>query len=55
MFHQGYILPLIDYGSSTWDTTSKSNNEILSKLQERVARFILNAPYDTASSEMFKT
>ena len=52
MFYQGYILPLIDYGSSTWGTTSKSNLERLSKLQKRAARIILNAPYDTASSVM---
>ena len=54
MFYQGYILPLIDYGSSTWGTTSRSNLERLSKLQKRAARIILNAPYDTASSDMFK-
>ena len=53
MFYQGYILPLIDYGSSTWGTTSRSNLERLSKLQKRAARIILNAPYDTASSDMF--
>ena len=55
MFYQGYILPLIDYGSSTWGTTSGSNLESLSKLQKRAARIILNAPYDTASSVMFNT
>ena len=55
MFYQGYIVPLIDYGSSTWGTTSKSNLKILSKLQKRAARIILNAPYDTASSVMFNS
>ena len=55
MFYQGYILPLINYGSSTWGTTSGSNLERLSKLQKRAARIILNAPYDTASSVMFNT
>ena len=53
MFYQGYILPLIDYGSSNWGTTSRSNLERLSKLQKRAARIILNVPYDTASSDMF--
>ena len=53
MFYQGYILPLIDYGSRTCGTTSKSNLERLSKLQKRAARIILNAPYDTASSVIF--
>ena len=54
IFYQGYILPLIDYGSSTWGTTSKIT-EKLSKLQKHAARFILNAPYATASPDIFKT
>ena len=53
MYYQGYILPLIDYGSSTWGATSKNNIERLSKLQKRAARIILNANCDTASSDMF--
>ena len=52
MFYQGYILPLIGYGSSTLGTTSRSNLERLSRLQKRAARIILNAPYDTASSDI---
>ena len=55
MFYQGYILPLIDYGSSAWGTTSRSNVKRLSKLHKRTARIILNVPYDTASSVMFNT
>ena len=54
MFYQGYILPLIDYGSITWGTTSKNNIERLLQLQKRAARIILNANYDTASSYMFE-
>ena len=53
MYYQGYILPLNDYGSSTWGATSRNNIERLSKLQKRAARIILNADYDTASSDMF--
>ena len=53
LFYQGYILPLIDYGSNTWGSTSKLNIERLSKLQKRVARIILKADFDTPSSEMF--
>ena len=53
LYYQGYILPLIDYGSVTWGTTSKANIERISKLQKRAARIILNADYDTASAEMF--
>ena len=55
LYYQGYILPLIDYGSCTWGTTSKANIERISKLQKRAARIILNADFDTASSEMFNT
>ena len=53
LFYQGYILPLIDYGSNTWGTTSKYNIERISKLQKRAARIILKTDYNTPSPEMF--
>ena len=53
-FYQGYILPLIDYGSVTWGSTSSYNLERLSKLQKRAARVILKADYTTPSNDMFK-
>ena len=53
-FYEGYILPLIDYGSITWGTTSNANIERLSKLQKRAARIILRADFDTPSSLMFR-
>ena len=53
-FDQGYILPLIDYGSITWGTTSIANIQRLSKLQKRAARIILKANFDTPSSLMFQ-
>ena len=53
LFYQGYILPLIDYGSNTWGSTSKLNIERLSKLQERAVRIIVKADFYTPSSEMF--
>ena len=53
LFYQGYILPLIDYDSNTWGSTSKQNIERLSKLQKRAARIILKADFDTPSLEMF--
>ena len=53
LFYQGYILPLIDYGSNTWGSTSKQNIERLAKLQKRAARIILKTGFDTSSSEMF--
>ena len=52
LFFQGHILPLIDYGSNTWGSTSKLNIERLSKLQKCAARIILKADFDTPSSEM---
>ena len=55
MFYQSYILPLLDYGSNTWGTTSRSNLERLSKLQKRAARIILKASFDIPSVDMFET
>ena len=54
-FYQGYIVPLIDYGSKTWGATSNTNVERLNKLQKRAARIILNADYMTPSADMFKS
>ena len=54
-FYQGYILPLIDYGSVVWGTTSASNLDKISKLQKRAARIILHADFNTPSAEMFET
>ena len=53
MFYQGYILPLIDYGSNTWGTTTITNIERLSKLLKRAARIILQVDYTTPSTTMF--
>ena len=53
-FYQGYILPLLDYGSITWGSTSTANIERLSKLQKRAARMILKADFDTPSVLMFQ-
>ena len=53
-FYQGYILPLLDYGSITWGSTSSANIERLSKLQKRAARIILKADFDTPSVLMFQ-
>ena len=53
IFYQAYILPLIDYGSNTWGTTSGPNIERLSKLQKRAAHIILKADFMTPSLDMF--
>ena len=53
-FYQGYILPLIDYGSITWGAASKANIDRVSKFQKRAARIILRADFDTPYSAMFR-
>ena len=55
LYYQSYILPLLDYGSNTWGTTSCANIERLSKLQKRAARIILKADFFTPSKLMFET
>ena len=41
MFYQSFVLPLIDYGKSSWGSTTKLNIERINKLQKRVAHIIL--------------
>ena len=53
-FYQGFILPLMDYGSITWGSTSKANVERLTKLQKRAARIILKTDIITPSFHMFR-
>ena len=53
-FYQGYILPLIDYGSITWSGTSSTNLDRILKLQKRAARIILHVDYNTPSATMFR-
>lgn len=52
-FYQSYILPLIDYGSVIWGSTSLVNIDRLHKLQKRAARIILKADFQTPSANMF--
>ena len=54
IFHRGYILPLLDYGSNTWGATKNSNIDRLNKLQKRAARIILRTDFTTPSADMFK-
>ena len=53
-FYQSYILPLIDYGSITWGSTSTANLGRLLKLQKRATRIILKSDFDTSSASMFQ-
>ena len=54
LFYQGYILPLLDYGSVIWGSSSTANIERLTKLQKRAARIILNAEFDTSPLACFR-
>ena len=53
-FYQSYIMPLMDYGSVVWGSTSLTNLERLLKLQKRAARTILKTDFRTPSVGMFK-
>ena len=53
-FYQGYIRPLIEYGSVVWGTTSSSNLDRISKLQKHAARILLHADFNTPSAAMFE-
>ena len=46
-------MPLIDYGSVIWGSTSTFNLEWLLKLQKRAATIILKADFRTPSADMF--
>ena len=52
LFYHGYILPLLDYGSVRWGSTSSTNINRLLKIQKCAARIILHADFDTPSSTM---
>ena len=52
--NQSYVLPLIDYGSSSWGSTTKLNIERINKLQKRAACIIFKVDYITPSVEMFQ-
>ena len=53
LFLQSYIMPLIEYGSVIWGSTSTSNFERLLKLQKRTARIILKADFRTPLADIF--
>ena len=54
MFYQSYILPMIDYGSNSWGSTSNKNIERVNKLRKRAACIILKADYTAPSEDMFQ-
>ena len=54
MFYQSYVLPLIDYGLSSWGSTTKLKIERINKLQKRAACIILKVDFISPSVEMFQ-
>ena len=54
MFYNFYVLPLIDYCCSVWGNCSKENQNVITKLQKKAARLILDAEFRTSSRDMFE-
>lgn len=56
MFYNVYIVPCFDYCCTIWGkgVHSWGNINKIVKLQKRAARIILQCPYNTSSSELFK-
>ena len=46
LFYNNYLVPVIDYGSTIWGTTAKTQIERIFRLQKRAARIILDKPPD---------
>ena len=53
-FYQGHILPLLDYGSVTWVSTSTANIERLSKIKKQATGIIFKADCDMPSAQMLQ-
>ena len=53
--YNALILPYFDYCSPVWDGLSQQLSEKLQKLQNRAARVIMKASYDTRFSELLET
>ena len=54
LFYNGYVLPIFDYCSTVWGSSSVGNFSRLQRLQKMAARIILNASFENRSSELFK-
>ena len=50
----GLVKPQFDYCSLVWDCCSTSLAEKLQKLQNRAARILLSAPYDSSALDLFR-
>ena len=54
-FFNSFILPHIDYCSNVWYSSHANQLKSLNTLQKRAMRLILNVPYDTPSTVLFKS
>ena len=52
--YKSLIQPYFEYCSPLWDTCDKTLKDILQMLQNRAARIICGANYDTRSKDIFK-
>ena len=50
----GLVKPQFDYCSLVWDCCSTSLTDKLQKLQNRAARILLSAPYDSSATDLFR-
>ena len=54
LYYNAYIQPIMDYCDTIWGNCTKYNIDRIVKLQKRAARIILDQPYDSPSSPLFK-
>ena len=50
----GLVKPQFDYCSLVWDCCNTGLAEKLQKLQNRAARILLSAPYDSSATDLFR-
>jgi hypothetical protein len=53
LFYNAYVLPIFDYGSVLWSTSSMKNLTKIINTQKRAARMILDKSFDSPSSPLF--
>lgn len=54
LYHNSYVLPILDFCCIIWGNTTAANQSRLVKLQKRAARLILKVDMLTPSEQMFK-
>ena len=54
LFYNYYIKPIIEYCCIVWGTGCRENENVITKLQKKAARLILDADPLSPSKEMFK-